>query len=178
VLKFVKVIFKWVVVISVFVTLVLLCVLNRPLYKKQNYTESELIEVKNFLENEFDPYLLPLSNEEYKIKIDKCLNVVDYKYFESNLSWFKCDGYCSILSRVIIIDYDIKYTKYCRVLTHELMHYMNFSTNERYIDYMTFKVLYESNDKHLHNVGVKCGHDMLSGENADLIIYYMKGVML
>jgi hypothetical protein len=154
--------------------------LYRPVCPKFSYTQEDLDFARNYLWKKHDPYVNPTTNDVYKKKIDNLLTPHPYKLKIKNLNWFKSDGVAVTFFNTIYIDDDVKGINYCITLTHEILHYQYSSDTERFISYMTFKVLYESNDKHLSNASMKWAYTKLGLTETskydckDLIINYLK----
>lgn len=81
-------------------------------------------------------------------------------YFKINHSYKEVDnlsgltlGYSNILFKKVFILSHLEKDVYGIVLTHELMHIKYFTADERYVNFMTFKNLYESNNDTLVELG-------------------------
>lgn len=159
---------KWLVGILIFCIILLLgqgiaiLVFNRkidmPVYihtTRDYYTAYAILETD---------YELPQSqtDEEYRETIAKEAGLGLYFYAEKNLG-NEYNGATLAVIRTIIIDERLAGEEYCMVFTHETMHLTKYSSNETYISFETFKFLYESADKYLHNAGVLYGLKQLQG---------------
>lgn len=181
-MKTLRKIIKWFAIIFSIICCTLLAVQKRPFgITEKPYTDAQLTECTTYLFYINDPYVLSLSNLEYKNRINKLLNVYDYKELSKDLSWIHKNGFCAMPFKTIIIDDDLTGVNYAITLTHEILHYKYYSTNERYIEFMTFRVLFESNDPYLRKAGILHGYERLTDKDkdkdkdwcADLIIDYL-----
>ena len=158
-------------------------VLYRPICDRYEYTQEDIELVMNYLWDNHDPYIFPVTNEIYKEKIDKLLIRHDYELIVKDLTKYNVDGVSMTLLNRVYIDDDVKGINYCMTLCHEILHYVYSSDNERYISFMTFKVLYESNDSDLRNASMKWAYDKLKKINdktydcKDLLINYFKEII-
>ena len=170
----------WISSVLIVSLLTSLATLYRPMCEKYEYTDIELQYYTNKLYREYNFYLHPLSNQEYKSKVDDLLTATDYDYYEVELNWLHVSGFSATFFNAILVDDDLEHFNYCKILTHEILHYKTSSSDERYVEYLTFKVLYESDDIDLHNVGVELGIHKLEQETKnkywckDLIINYLR----
>lgn len=162
------------------VCVTILCIFHRPITPRRESVEDDVCEYyASLLEKQHNPYLLPLDKNEYKKRL--CVNKT-YKIYDVELSWLNHEGFASLFN-IILIDDDLQDTKYCETLCHEILHQCYYTSNERFVEYMTFVTLYESSDECLRNVGIKLGVNRLrqTSNNSywckDLIIKYLKGVL-
>ena len=177
---FLKIILSIIFSFTIGIVLTISAFLYRPVCNYYSYTKEEVELLRNYLWHEHDPYVTPTTNDIYKKKIDKLLNIHNYKLKVRNLDWCEMAGFSATLFNTIYIDDDITGVYYCITLTHELLHYQYSSDNERYISFMTFKVLYESDDVHLRNASIKWAYNELGYtikskyDCKDLLINYFK----
>lgn len=158
-----------------------LAVLYRPICLSYNYTEQDLRVAIKHLYSQYNYYhKYSLSNEEYKARVDNELNTHNYKLVTKDLSRYELGGFSANLINTIYIDDDLNDYNFCKTLTHEILHWQTSSSNERYINYLTFKTLYNSNDPELKNVGIRFGITKLEQTTKnkywckDLIINYLR----
>lgn len=176
-MKILRLIINSVILAIVIVVSILLRPVTQP---KSDVCVSDVEIFKQYLWEQHNPYDTPLSNKIYKDKIDKLLNLQNYKIVTRDLDWLNASGFSATIFNRIILDDDLTGVSYCTSLVHEVLHYRYFSANERFIQYMTFVVLYESKDPHLRNVGIKYGYNEIGDTPtnrywcADLIIDYLK----
>lgn len=93
-----------------------------------------------------------LTNNEYKRLIETELNLILYSYEVKEMEGR--NGECNLYFRTIRINPSRKGVYYARTFTHEAMHLKHYTVKELFVCYETFKFLYESNNKYLHNAGV------------------------
>lgn len=116
---------------------------------KMEYKSAPIISITNARENE------PKENREYyREQIGELVNVNVYIYKEKATQQKGYYGKTYIIPRVVIVDSSIDITNYIFTLTHELMHLKHKTSNERFTNFQTFKVLYESNIPDLQYVAL------------------------
>ena len=127
------------------------------------YTEEERRTFRDKLLDEYDENLPPLTKKEYRQKISAEMKLGPYLCLEVDLPGCY-GGYSVVILRTILMDNNLSNQEsYCLVFTHEAMHMKKFHPNEKYINFESFKCLYESDDIYLHNAGVKYGINILRG---------------
>lgn len=117
------------------------------------YSQKDETDLTRKLVNEFDKINVEvLSNKEYRILISKELNCTFYFYVEKDL--VGCNGRLNPYTRTIMIRPTIEGLDYGKTFSHELTHLKYYIKNEKYTIYKSFETLYESDNEHLHAVGV------------------------
>ena len=106
-----------------------------------------------------------LSNKEYKHLIETELNLKLYSYQVKELP--NDNGKCNLYFRIIRINTGLSGVHYARTFTHEAMHLKHCTENELFVCYETFKFLYKSDNKYLHNAGVIYAIDNLTHNVAE-----------
>ena len=93
------------------------------------------------------------SNADIKQDIDGLFNNTKYilKHKEMNGD---TAGYTVLLLKIIVLDNDLTQENYTLTLAHELVHLTHFTANERYVSFITFKVLYESENNYFKSVAL------------------------
>ena len=94
-----------------------------------------------------------MTKEEAKLAIDTMFDC-DYILISKDLSGTKYAGYTKVFSCVIVVDETLKLRDYVTTLTHELIHITHYTRNERYVSFMTFKTLYESENDYFKNIAL------------------------
>lgn len=146
---------------------------NNPI---KQYTENESVICKTYLSGQRNPYLLPLNRDCYKDKITNIIDITPYTIYHKNLDFLFTDGFCVNLMNIIFIDDDLNHTSYARVLMHELIHCKYNTPDERYVNFTTFVLLYESEDPYLHEVGLIMGCEQLNQTKRDF--YWCKDLVI
>lgn len=82
------------------------------------------------------------SKQYYKEQIDELLGNPFYIYREKELD--HCYGKTYLIPRIVVLDKYMDINNYIFTLVHELMHLKYTTECERFINFQTFKVLYES----------------------------------
>ena len=95
-----------------------------------------------------------LSKNEIKYQIDKLFNYPNYTLAEQNLQG-ESMGYTWLFKRQIVIEQNQSVYQYTHTLTHELVHLIYFCGNERYANFKTFKILYESGNEFFKNCALQ-----------------------
>ena len=151
-------IFWRVVCCAIVLCLILLGVFYRPLYKFNYYTNSDVVNAQQVLWEDLDIQQKTLTKQEYKTLVEQELHISHYVLIEKDTIRYKdAYGYAMPLIRTVVLKKDLNAFYYTQTLTHELIHIKYFSADERFVDYMTFRTLYESNNEYLHNMGVIYG---------------------
>ena len=176
-LKRLKIIICLIIIVVSLVTGIRLLVFFREIkLPTLNYTNSEYLYAFDKLYKDFDFNMPSKTKQEYKEQLENELNFKHYIYFERNPNF---NGWQNVVIPTIIINEELSEYDYCRILTHEIMHFKKFSANETYVSFETFKYLYENECEYLHNVGVLYGINQVynhSGGEYDisgLIVNYL-----
>lgn len=112
------------------------------------YKESDLKEVEYSIKR---PNGLSYKNLTCKIN-----ELTDYRDYTLQFDELCGDVYgkSDLFDKTITIRQNINYEFYAFSLTHEIMHLKYFTSNERFVNYNAFKVLYESGNEYLKNVAL------------------------
>lgn len=141
------------------------------------YNSDDYTNCINLLEQEYYSPYVPTNKQELKKKIQKDSNLKSYLYFEKDLEG--ATGLAFVAIRTIIVDKHIELCEYAITLYHETLHLKTIRKQENYIQYETFKALYESKDTELHHYGACFGmkqlYNMYNDEYSciEQIIYYL-----
>lgn len=126
------------------------------------YTSQDYYVTLAELQSEYEETGITRTNKEYRKFVEQELNLKVYFYCEKDLKYH--DGLMLVAIRTMIIDESLSGYDYCLNFVHEAMHLKRFAKQENYICFETFKYLYESKDKELHNFGVKYAIEQLQGD--------------
>lgn len=126
------------------------------------YTSQEYYLTLAELKSEYEEAETTRTNKEYRSLVEQELNFKAYFYCEKDLKYH--DGLMLVAIRTMIIDESLSGYDYCLTFVHEAMHLKRFAKQENYICFETFKYLYESKDRELHNFGVKYAIEQLQGD--------------
>lgn len=143
------------------------------------YTNTTYWRAYNELYKEYDTNLAPLSKQEYRSIIEDQRDLNFYFYDEKVLNG-EYNGYAFATIRLILVDERVTGFDYAVVFTHEVMHIKEMVGNERWVNFETFKYLYESDIAELHNAGVLFGLKQLEFRYSseyqceDMIIKYLE----
>lgn len=124
--------------------------------------QSDAYKVYYGLASEYEDMQYTRTKEEYKKIIEDELNLRCYIYIEKNLN-IDYQGFMLAGVRVMVIENDLSLSDYCIVFTHEALHFKKFSGNDTYINFETFKFLYENEDAELRNIGITFAMHQLTG---------------
>ena len=128
------------------------------------YTYYDYNQALQTLNKDYEPVYSFSSNQELKSLIEQESGIKFYLYREKDIKGN--DGGLSFPPiRTIVVDEELEGYAYCRVFAHEVMHIQKCSIQENYIEFATFKFLYESKNEELHNFGVWYGIQELLGCN-------------
>lgn len=94
------------------------------------------------------------SKQYYKEQIDELFNNPLYIYTEKSVQSKGYYGKAYIIPRIVILDKSIDIKNYIFTLAHELVHIKYITECERFTNFQTFKVLYESNIPDLQYVAL------------------------
>lgn len=151
-------IFVWVHIIGFYIMSyfgITAAILNKTKELPSNhYTYYDYCYAYNTLEVQQNTTLRPLSNAEYRKK----LNITRHIYVEISSN----KSYSLPQLNIILMQNNLEGHSYARLLTHEMLHIRKYSGDDRYIQLETFKYLYHSNDEHLKQVGITFGLNMLN----------------
>ena len=118
-----------------------------------HYTKEQYNYVLSRVSNELKPVETSRTNEEYRKIIEKDFKCGFYFYREAKLP-SGVIGKCYAMINVVLIDPSLSGYNYCQTLAHELIHKTRFIGQENYVNYLTFRYLYEHSDPEFHNFGV------------------------
>jgi hypothetical protein len=118
------------------------------------YTYEQYINTRRRLYQEYQPIVTNRTYKEYRELISKELNFYTYIYNEVDFK-DKHDGIAVLPCFNIFVETGLDSYDYCTTFMHELNHIVEFSSQENYVDFMTFKKLYESEDEELHQYGIR-----------------------
>ncbi len=127
-----------------------------------NSDDLSVREAVTLLNNEYMNIETNRTREDYRKIIEKDFNCSFYIYKEADLAE-GVDGQCSLLFRTITMDSYIDNFYYCSAFAHEMIHLTNLISQENYVQYQTFKYLYEHDDPEFHNFGVRVALHCLQG---------------
>ena len=113
----------------------------------------ELTDIKYYDITQAEMRLL-IEKEILSMYIYKVDDAKQYVWSEATSNWF-------IRTVWMRSDYDSVYDYGC-ALAHELIHIKHITVNEAWVEFETFKVLYNSEYKILHDLGKYCGLKILN----------------
>lgn len=148
-------------------------VLRKVEHKDYVYTPAQLSQAKTLLQDEFYSSPSILSQQEYKSLLDSEIRVKPYILTRITLQQ---DGRTFVHYRFININPDVDGVEYCVILAHEMIHLKYMIMDERFVEFTTFKTLYESKNEHLHKAGCYLGLGVLN--NGYLEQYNCKGEII
>lgn len=134
-------------------------ILRKVEHKDYDYTPAQLSQTKTLLQDEFYSNPSVLSQQEYKSLLDREIRVRPYTLTRIKI---KEDGRTFPHYRVININPDVDGIEYCTILAHEMIHLKYMIMDERFVEFKTFKTLYESKNEHLHKAGCYLGLGVLN----------------
>lgn len=145
-------------------------------YSRANYTDYKQQNC-NYYE-QFDVHNYKFDRAEIRALLDNEVGTKAYLLFDNKLNG---DNFTILQTRTIVIG-DLEGYDYIQGLCHELVHLKFCTANETYTQFMTFKILYESENEILHD----CGCDFANAQFKHLwfgdydcayyIEQYLKGV--
>ena len=156
-LKVLYVLLLVVIMISIYNATVIIVARNRfkDYIVLTNYSYSQYRESYQELANEFNILEdVHLSRQEIIQLAKKAVPVKFYLFF--NIKPYKegATGGTFLVLRTIVVDPKADDDHYTMALVHELIHLKDFTINETYTQFMTFKTLYESENPYFHKIGV------------------------
>lgn len=108
-----------------------------------------------------DEQKVNVNDDEFAIKmVNEAFAYPIYHLSRASLS--DCSGYSRLISRQIVIERQLSTTKLILVLTHELVHLIYFTDNERFVQYKTFCILYESGNETLRAIAMNFAREMIT----------------
>ncbi len=129
------------------------------------YIEIEDYEIQlasDYLKSQYQLCTTSRTNMEYKQIIEKDFNCSFYIYKEAFLPE-TVDGQCQILIRTITMNESINGFFYCSAFAHEMIHLTEYIAQENYVEFQTFKYLYEHYDPEFHNFGIQLALHCFAG---------------
>lgn len=153
-------------------------------------TRPKLAVIENAWDSEVYEYL-----RDSDIKTDKtyaelkgeCEDLLDQHFYiyigkDHRLRNDTADGYCLMLFRTVVVNENMPKHNYVYTLVHELIHLKYFNRNETWVNFETFKVLYESGNeffvnsaKRVASVYLKNGCNEKEYDISGQVIEYLKG---
>ena len=101
-----------------------------------------------------------------KAKLDDLIGIHNYTLVEKTNLAVRGKTYMFLVWNVVQVQEDLDIEDFTRTLAHELMHIKLFSADERYVEFHTFKLLYESNDPDLKKIAIN-----IANENLDYAVH-------
>lgn len=154
-----KICISLVLLFFLYTVVITVLVLRKVEHKDYNYTPAQLSQAKTLLQDEFYSSSSVLSQQEYKYLLDREIRVKPYILTRIKI---KEDGRTFPYYRVININPDVDGIEYCVILAHEMIHLKYMIMEERFVEFTTFKTLYESKNEHLHKAGCYLGLGVLN----------------
>lgn len=104
----------------------------------------------------------PLQPAEIHAKLSSIIGVHNYTLAEKPTLVERGKVYMFLFYNIVYVRPDLEPEEFARTLAHELMHIKLFSADERYVEFQTFKILYESGDKELKKIAMNIANENLS----------------
>ena len=133
-----------------------------PIMTGYECTDEQAQEVLGILQEEYEYVNFNRTKQDYRELIEDDFNCHLYIYKEKDLPE-GIDGQCQPIFRTITIDINADNFFYCCAFAHEMIHLTGYIQQENYVNFQTFRYLYEHEDEELHNYGIKMGILSLSG---------------
>lgn len=109
-------------------------------------------------------YKVTYTKEEAKIEIEKIIKPKLYMYLEKDFDKNIANAAITYLvPRIIIVKPNIHIKDYILSYTHELVHLNELVTNERYTNFRTFVILYESGNEQFKNIALEYAYLDMKG---------------
>ena len=129
----------------------------------------------NYLpKKEYIPYQLPevaqyfeITQEQAIALAKECVGISSFKIVFTDKLADNVLGNTNIFTRKINIRETLDPFYQLGVIVHEMVHIKYYTANERFTEFKTFQLMYESNNEIVHNVGIWYGQnicDNYSGE--------------
>ena len=131
-----------------------------------DYNQLDYITIKNNLKNEYnninvtDMTISDIKKQAgIEVPLTWCIQI-------DRPHWAMGDkgGTCSFLIGLIRIDDSLNVSDYTKALVHERLHLYYYTGCERFIQYQTFRFLYESENLFFHKVGVEIAIQILENK--------------
>ena len=134
---------------------------------KIDYSSEEYISIRNKFQEEYDNINCetPIKKEIIN-SIHKETPLFFYIELESSDTGTMA-GYCMFLIWTIVINNTLPIDNYAKALMHERLHLYYYTGCERFIQYQTFKHLYESKNEYLHKLGLQIALEIMDFEYPD-----------
>lgn len=134
-------------------------------FKLKEYIQEDYIYTRSIIIDEYHNY-----NKEYNITKEQGFRLVEdlvkpkayILVHKTSLLYPEALGVTYLSIRAIIIKDNLSRDSYLITLTHEFIHLKYFVANETFTHFMTFKLLWESDNEYLHYLGAKLGKDILN----------------
>ena len=154
---------KWYVVLIIMLIIASYCVtcviVSRTRFRNYevitNYSTLECYSTKQKLKLELSTYEEEnlTRTEIYRGALElvpvKCFFYLDVKPWRKDAL-----GGTLVVPRIVMVDPKLENLEYTIVLTHELSHLYYFTANEAYTTFMTFKILYESDNTYFKKAAI------------------------
>lgn len=142
------------------------------------YTDKEKNKLQQCILNEYYSYdNINMTNSEIKKSIQLIIKPKLYIERTKNIN----RSYTNLFLRIIVIEDDIKGYNYAYTLIHEYIHLDKMIANERLTDYLSVKLLYESDNIFLKKTACYITYLKINNDNGNkydctdqLIKYFMK----
>ena len=148
------------------------------------YTNLYLLLFNNYLtEKEFTPYdfgfelvILDITQEQAVELASECVGLNDFTIEYTNDLKSGVVGNSNLLTHRIKIKESLIPFQQLPVLVHEMVHIKYYTVNERFTEFTTFKLMYESENEILHEAGRQYAQTLCSKDwgEYDCSWYIMK----
>lgn len=136
------------------------------------YTNLYLLLFNNYLtEKEFTPYdfgfeliILDITQEQAVELASECVGLKDFTIEYTNNLKSGVVGNSNLITHHIKIKESLIPFQRLPVLVHEMVHIKYYTANERFTEFTTFKLMYESSNEILHEAGRQYAQELCSND--------------
>ena len=143
---------------------------NKDILEYQNIQITEEDKIYQYLKANINYNHLEIDKSNLKSSIEDLIEFKFYNYIGKNSSSIangKGLAYVNFHFRYIVIAENISTRDYITTLTHELIHLKYYNANEMWTNFMTFKLLYESNNSVFKQAAINFAYRYISSHTLD-----------
>lgn len=161
-MSFIGMIRKLLKVLSVKLFIISLIINGLNIYietsNKLEYKSSTTMQIDNIVVRPAN-FTRNLAKDKIDDIFDNSFYILEYEEIEPPTT-----GYCDILIRYVCLDKDLSLENFVWTLTHELVHLNYFTANERFVNFQTFIILYESDFEYFRQIALEYANLEFSGK--------------
>lgn len=159
------IIFCWIMFIYEIIATIV--VKNRNIIKAEDYTFEDYVFAKTRLNEDYENLSIYKYKNLSKNDVRQCAkqSVPLFWCIQLDVGFLRNKaGTCSFISGLIMIDRDLSVNDYAKAVFHERLHLYYYTACERFVQYQTFRFLYESDNVYIRKIGVEIALEIFNNQ--------------